>query len=120
MNHHMKKCKGQSSSQQNGETIKQEIKEESEVEDEINPLNFMISELCEDIQDDKNIEIKQEIDDSVESGDHTQHIDPSLNFVDCGEEIKKEIKEENLEVNETSEIDSLMIYYCDQCNKSFK
>ena len=93
----------------------------------------MISELCEDIQDDKNIEIKQEIDDSMESGDlsleldhepesielcnevtssevsvathsylHTQHIDPSLNFVDCGEEIKKEIKEESLEVNETS------------------
>ena len=111
----------------------------------------MISELCEDIDGDENIEIKQETDDSTESGDlslesaheaesielcnevtssevsvathsylHTQHIDPSLNFVDCGEEIKKEIKEESLEVNETSEIDSLMIYSCDQCNKSFK
>ena len=151
LNRHKKKCIGQSASQQNetgstseiqfvdcGETINQEIKEESEVEDEINPLNFMISELCEDIDGDENIEIKQEIDDSTESGDlslesaheaesielcnevtssevsvathsylHTQHIDPSLNFVDCGEEIKKEIKEESLEVNETSEFDSL-------------
>merc|ERR1719466_349740 len=70
LNRHKKKCHRQSSSQQNetvstsaiqildcGETIKQEIKEESEVEDEINPLNFMISELCEDIEGDKNIEI---------------------------------------------------------------
>ena len=43
-----------------------------------------------------------EVDVATHSYLHTQHIDPSLNFVDCGDEIKKEIKEENLEVNETS------------------
>ena len=51
---------------------------------------------------------------------HTQLINPSLQFVDYGKEINKQIKEESLEVNESSEIDNLIIFSCDQCNKSFK
>ena len=30
------------------------------------------------------------------------------------------LKEESLDVNESSEIDNLIIFSCDQCNKSFK
>ena len=147
LNVHKKKCKGQSSSQQNitastseiefvdcGETIKLEIKEERETEDEksYDPLTVK-SENCEDIIDesgesehaDGSSEVYKEVSSSEVSVAsslylHTQLIDPCLQFVDCGEVIKKEIKEESLEVNESSEIDNLIIFSCDQCNKSFK
>jgi len=89
---HKKKCTGQSSSQQNisasisefqvldcGETIKQEIKEESEIGDEINPYDYMSTEFCDnDVKSDK-IDIKSELE--TES-------------IDCKETIKLEIKKE--------------------------
>ena len=153
LSHHKKKCKGQSSSQQNitastseiqfvdcGETIKLEIKEETETDDELNPLADPLTvktEHCEDIDVESgkislesehadgsskvyNEESSSEVSVAISSFVHTYHIDPRLQFVDCGEEIKKEIKVESLEVNESSEIDNLIIFSCDQCNKSFK
>ena len=51
------------------------------------------------------------------------------NFVDCGEKImededsitiKKEIKEERVEDNETLRSDNLSGFSCDKCSKSFK
>ena len=81
---HKQKCTGQSSSQLNetastseiqfvdcGETIKKEIKEESDKEDEIKTLDFLKSEISEDIVE------------CVEA-----------ESIDCKETIKLEIKQE--------------------------
>jgi len=88
---HKLKCKGKS--QQNetvstseiqfvdyGETIKEEIKEESESEDEINPSDYLKSEFCEDINF-ENCEIITKSEHEAES-------------IDCEETIKGEIKQE--------------------------
>ena len=92
---HKKKCVGQSSVQQNitastseiqfvdcGETIKLEIKEESETEDEMNTLEdpFTVkSEYCEDID--------------VESGKISLESELEAESSDCKETIKQEIQE---------------------------
>ena len=91
---HQKKCQGQSSSQQNetvstseiqfvdcGETIKQEIKEESDTADEINTLDPLTvnSEHCQDIVVSSEISLESELE--AES-------------IDCKETIKLEIKQE--------------------------
>merc|ERR1719427_1131024 len=92
---HKKKCQGQSSSQQNettstseiqfvdcGETMKQEIKEESDTGDEINTLDDPLtvnSEHCQDIVVSSEISLESELE--AES-------------IDCKEKIKLEIKQE--------------------------
>merc|ERR1719419_449573 len=102
LNVHKKTCKGQSSSQQNitastseiqfvdcGETIKLEIKEESEAEDEMNPLEDPLtvkSEHCEDI---------------VESCEISLESEPEAESRDCKETIKLEIKQE---IQETEDL----------------
>ena len=103
VNFHKKKCEGQSSSQQNitastseiqfvdcGETIKLEIKEESETEDEMNPLEDPLtvkSEHCEDID--------------VESGEISLESELEAESIDCKETIKLEIKQE---IQETEDL----------------
>ena len=98
---HYIKCKGQSSSQQNetastseiqfvdcGETIKQEIKEESDTADEINTLDDPLtvnSEHCQDIVVSSEISLESELE--AES-------------IDCKETIKLEIKQETQETTE--------------------
>ena len=71
----MKKCTGQSSAQQNinastsviqfvdwSETMKLEIKEETEIEDEMNPLDFMSTEFCDDVVENDEISSESELD----------------------------------------------------------
>ena len=100
---HRKKCVGQSSSQQNitastseiefvdcGETIKLEIKEENETEDEMNTLEDPLtvkSEHCEDID--------------VESGEISLESELEAESIDCKETIKVEIKQE---IQETEDL----------------
>ena len=84
---HKKKCDAKKVSSLNsefqfvncGETIEQEIKEESETEDEINTLDFVKSEICEDIDESGEIYKKSELEGES---------------IDCKETIKLEIKEE--------------------------
>merc|ERR1711922_82220 len=97
LRYHKKRCNGQSSSEQTnitastseiefvdcGETIKLEIKEENETEDEMNPLDDPLtvkSEHCEDID--------------VESGENSLESELEDESVDCKETIKLEIKQE--------------------------
>ena len=121
VNRHKKKCMGQSSSQQNetastseiqfvdcGETIKQEIKEESDTADEINTLDDPLtvnSEHCQDIVVSSEISLESELE--AES-------------IDCKETIKLEIKQEiqetedlqdpiSTEVNESSSVYEITI-----------
>ena len=93
---------GQSSSQHNdtastsemqfvdyGATLKLEIKEESETEDEINSLEDTLivkSEPCEDID--------------VESGEISLESQLEAETIDCKETIKLEIKQEILEIQD--------------------
>ena len=65
---------------------KQHIKEEGESEDEINPLDFMSSEFCEDF---------------VESGGTSVESEPQAESNDCKETIKLEIKQE---IRETKDL----------------
>ena len=81
LRYHKKRCTVQSSLQQNvnpstsevqfvdcNETIKQEIKQEIEDEDEMNPLDFMSTEFCDDIAESGEISLKSEIEaESIES-----------------------------------------------------
>ena len=89
---HERKCTGQSSSLENetvsiseiqfvdyGETIKQEIKEENEIEDDFNPLDYLKSEHAEDI---------------VESGEISLESEIEAESINCKETIKLEIKRE--------------------------
>ena len=101
LNRHKKKCIGQSASQQNetastseiqfvdcGETIKQEIKEESDTADEINTLDDPLtvnSEHCQDIVVSSEISLESELE--AES-------------IDCKETIKLEIKQEMQETED--------------------
>ena len=99
---HEKKCKGQILLQQNetastseiqfvdcGETIKQEIKEESDTADEINTLDDPLtvnSEHCQDIVVSSEISLESELE--AES-------------IDCKETIKLEVKQE---IQETEDL----------------
>merc|ERR1712200_185475 len=99
-NRHKKKCKEQTLQQNDSattsgiqfvdcsETIKQEVKEERESEDEINPLDYVQSEFCEDIDENGEISLESEL--QVES-------------IDCKETIKLEIKHEIQETTEDLE-----------------
>ena len=101
LNDHKRKCAGQSSSQITaltsniefvdcGESIELEIKEESETEDEINPLEDTLivkSEPCEDID--------------VESGEISLESELEGETIDCKETIRLEIKQE---IQETEEL----------------
>ena len=99
---HEKKCEVQSSSSKNvtastseiqfvdcGETLKQEIKEESDTADEINTVEDPLtvnSELCQDIVVSNEISLESEVE--AES-------------IDCKETIKLEIKQE---IKETEDL----------------
>ena len=102
LNDHKKKCVGQSSSQHKitaltsniefvdcGETIKLEVKEESESEDEINLLEdplIVKSEHCEEVVESGEISLESELE-----------AEPS----DCKETIKFEMKQE---IQETEDL----------------
>ena len=116
----------------------------SEIEYGMNPLDFVKSELCDDTDYDLNLSIKQELEETNES-DHEpgsikicsedcttnvtalensdlakQPLELFTHFIDSSEDIKKEIKKEILDENETKEINNLKIFTCEHCNRSFK